>query len=113
MPRSFTVERENLPQVVQGWLRAAGLGDDELVEIVFTELNDPFDQEQRFLEQGRAFAAGDDEAHQMDVDFLNALMYGMPPTGGLGIGVDRVVMLLTDQSTIREVVLFPHLRQAE
>ncbi|HNP72737.1 MAG TPA: lysine--tRNA ligase [Kouleothrix sp.] len=79
----------------------------------FSELNDPLDQEQRFLEQGRAYDAGDDEAQQMDTDYLNALMYGMPPTGGLGIGVDRVVMLFTDQSTIREVVLFPHLRQTE
>lgn len=79
----------------------------------FTELNDPLDQEQRFLEQGRAYAAGDDEAHQMDVDFLNALMYGMPPTGGLGVGVDRLVMILTDQPTIREVLLFPHLRVRE
>jgi lysyl-tRNA synthetase, class II len=79
----------------------------------FTELNDPLDQEQRFLEQGRAYKAGDNEAQQMDRDYLNALMYGMPPTGGLGIGVDRMVMLLTDQPTIREVVLFPHLRQAE
>ena len=79
----------------------------------FTELNDPLDQEQRFMEQGRAYDAGDDEAQQMDTDYLNALMYGMPPTGGLGIGVDRVVMLLTNQSTIREVVLFPHLRQTE
>jgi lysyl-tRNA synthetase class 2 len=79
----------------------------------FTELNDPFDQEQRFLEQGRAYAAGDDEAQQMDTDYLNALMYGMPPTGGLGIGVDRVAMLFTDQPTIREVILFPHLRQRE
>ncbi len=79
----------------------------------FTELNDPLDQEQRFMEQGRAYDAGDDEAQQMDTDYLNALMYGIPPTGGLGIGVDRVVMLLTNQSTIREVVLFPHLRQTE
>lgn len=79
----------------------------------FTELNDPLDQEQRFLEQGRAYDAGDDEAQQMDTDYLNALMYGMPPTGGLGIGVDRVVMLFTNQSTIREVVLFPHLRQLD
>ncbi len=79
----------------------------------FTELNDPLDQEQRFLEQGRAYAAGDDEAQQMDVDYINALMYGMPPTGGLGIGIDRTTMLFTDQSTIREVILFPHLRQRD
>ena len=79
----------------------------------FTELNDPFDQEQRFLEQGRDFAAGDDEAHQMDVDFLNALMYGMPPTGGLGMGIDRILMVLTDRPNIREVLLFPHMRQRE
>ncbi|MEN9938456.1 MAG: hypothetical protein RLZZ387_5035 [Chloroflexota bacterium] len=79
----------------------------------FTELNDPFDQEQRFLEQGRAYDAGDDEAQQMDTDYLNALMYGMPPTGGLGIGVDRVAMLFSNQPTIREVILFPHLRQRE
>ena len=79
----------------------------------FTELNDPFDQEQRFLDQGRAYAAGDDEAQQMDVDYINALMYGMPPTGGLGIGVDRVAMLFSDTPTIREVILFPHMRQRE
>jgi lysyl-tRNA synthetase, class II len=79
----------------------------------FSELNDPLDQEQRFLDQGRDYKAGDDEAQQMDVDYINALMYGMPPTGGLGIGIDRVVMLFTDQATIREVILFPHLRQRE
>ncbi len=79
----------------------------------FTELNDPLDQEQRFLEQGRAEAAGDDEAMQMDLDFLNALMTGMPPTGGLGLGVDRLTMLFSGQETIREVLLFPHLRRIE
>ncbi|PLS77185.1 MAG: lysine--tRNA ligase [Chloroflexi bacterium] len=79
----------------------------------FTELNDPLDQEQRFLEQGRAQAAGDDEAMQMDLDFLNALMSGMPPTGGLGLGVDRLTMLFSGQETIREVLLFPHLRRIE
>lgn len=79
----------------------------------FSELNDPFDQEQRFLDQLKDFAAGDDEAHQMDADYVNALMYGMPPTGGLGIGIDRLVMVLTDQPTIREVILFPHMRQRD
>jgi lysyl-tRNA synthetase class 2 len=79
----------------------------------FTELNDPLDQEQRFIEQGRDYAAGDDEAMQMDVDFLQALMSGMPPTGGMGMGIDRLAMLLTNQPTIREVILFPHLRRIE
>lgn len=79
----------------------------------FTELNDPFDQEQRFLDQGRDLAAGDSEAHQMDIDYLNALLYGLPPTGGLGMGIDRLVMILTDQPSIREVILFPHMRERE
>ena len=76
----------------------------------FTELNDPLDQEERFLQQRRAYQAGDEEAHQMDEDYLLALSYGMPPTGGFGMGVDRLTMLLTNQSSIREVILFPHLR---
>lgn len=76
----------------------------------FSELNDPMDQEERFLAQGRAREAGDEEAHPMDRDYLNALMYGLPPTGGLGVGIDRLAMLFTDQTTIREVILFPHLR---
>ncbi len=76
----------------------------------FTELNDPLDQEQRFLEMGRDYAADDEERHPMDEDYLRAMRYGMPPNGGFGMGVDRLTMLLTDQSTIREVILFPHLR---
>jgi lysyl-tRNA synthetase class 2 len=77
----------------------------------FTELNDPIDQEIRFVEQGRDYVAGDEDAMQMDVDFLDALMVGMPPTGGMGLGIDRLAMLFTDQTTIREVILFPHLRR--
>ena len=76
----------------------------------FTELNDPLDQYQRFKEQARQRAAGDAEAHQIDMDFIEALMHGMPPTGGLGVGVDRLVMLLTNQASISEVILFPQLR---
>ncbi len=79
----------------------------------FTELNDPFDQEQRFLEMGRLYALDDEEAHPMDEDYLRAMKYGMPPNGGFGLGVDRLVMLLTDKPTIREVILFPQLRAKE
>ncbi len=79
----------------------------------FTELNDPLDQEQRFLEMRRLYAPGDEEAHPMDEDYLLAQRYGMPPNGGFGMGIDRFTMLLTDQSSIREVILFPHLRSKE
>ena len=79
----------------------------------FTELNDPLDQEQRFLEMGRDYSAEDEERHPMDEDYLRAMRYGMPPSGGFGMGVDRLVMVLTDHPNIREVILFPHLRSRE
>ncbi|MCS7246146.1 MAG: lysine--tRNA ligase [Thermomicrobium sp.] len=76
----------------------------------YTELNDPLDQLYRFLEQARDRARGDEEAMPIDEDFIHALMYGMPPTGGFGLGIDRLVMLFTNRPTIREVILFPQLR---
>ena len=79
----------------------------------FTELNDPLDQEQRFIEMGRDYTDDEEERHPMDEDYLRAMRYGMPPCGGFGMGVDRLVMLLTDKHSIREVLLFPPLRETE
>jgi lysyl-tRNA synthetase class 2 len=79
----------------------------------FSEINDPLDQRERFLATSQALVEGDDEAHPLDEDYIAALSYGMPPTGGFGMGVDRLVMLLACVDTLREVILFPHLRTRE
>ena len=79
----------------------------------FTEMNDPLEQEKRFLEMGRDYKVEDEQRHPMDEDYLNAMAYGTPPQGGFGMGVDRLVMILTGKKNIREVLLFPHLRERD
>jgi len=79
----------------------------------FSEINDPLDQRERLLETSKALDAGDEEAHPLDEDYIAALSYGMPPTGGFGMGIDRLTMLLTGQESLREVILFPHLRSKD
>ncbi|MCB2214128.1 lysine--tRNA ligase [bacterium] len=109
-PRDISPLAKNMPGDPSTVERFEGfVGGMELCN-AFTELNDPLDQEQRFLEMGRDYENEDEERHPMDDDYLNALSYGMPPAGGFGIGVDRLVMLLSGRRSIREVILFPHLR---
>jgi lysyl-tRNA synthetase class 2 len=76
----------------------------------YDELNDPIDQENRLIEQQKLLQGGDDEAMPMDKDFIDSLKYGMPPTAGYGMGIDRIVMLLTNQESIRDVLLFPFMK---
>jgi lysyl-tRNA synthetase class 2 len=112
-PRDISPLAKTKPDDPQTVERFEGfIGGVELCN-AFTELNDPLEQEKRFLEMGRAYSAEDEERHPMDEDFLRALAYGMPPTGGFGIGVDRLVMVLTGQHSIKEVILFPPLRKEE
>ncbi len=110
-PREISPLAKTLPDDPDTVERFEGfMGGMELCN-AFSEINDPVDQEERFLEMGKSYGAAEDEHHPLDEDYLRAMRYGMPPNGGFGMGVDRLVMLLANQSTIREVLLFPHLRE--
>jgi len=112
-PRDISPLAKNKPGDPSTVERFEGfIGGMELCN-AFTELNDPLEQEKRFLEMGRAYEEEDEERHPMDEDYLRAMSYGMPPNGGFGMGIDRLVMLLTDRRTIREVILFPRLRERD
>jgi lysyl-tRNA synthetase class 2 len=112
-PRDISPLAKNIPGNPEMVERFEGfVGGMELCN-AFSELNDPQEQERRFLEMGRAYAVEDEERHPMDEDYLRAMRYGMPPQGGFGMGVDRLVMLLAGTHSIREVLLFPHLRESK
>jgi lysyl-tRNA synthetase class 2 len=112
-PRDISPLAKSMPGDPKTVERFEGfMGGMELCN-AFTELNDPLDQEARFVEMGREYNVDDEERHPMDEDYLRAMRYGMPPCGGFGMGVDRLVMLFTDSANIREVILFPHLRSRE
>lgn len=112
-PRDISPLAKSKPGDPQTVERFEGfIGGMELCN-AFTELNDPLDQEARFLEMGRDYTESDEERHPMDEDYLQAMSYGMPPNGGFGMGIDRLTMLLTGNRSIREVLLFPHLRERE
>lgn len=112
-PREISPLAKALPDNADYTERFEGfMGGFEICN-AFTELNDPVDQEARFVEMGRSYAEDDEERHPIDEDYLRAMRYGMPPTGGFGMGVDRLTMLFTDKASIREVILFPHLRRRE
>ncbi len=112
-PRDISPLAKNIPGQPSTVERFEGFAGGMELCNAFTELNDPLEQEKRFLEMGRAYASGDEERHPMDEDYLRAMAYGMPPNGGFGMGVDRLTMLLTNKHSIREVILFPHLRERE
>jgi lysyl-tRNA synthetase class 2 len=112
-PRDISPLAKNKPDNPQIVERFEGFVGGMEICNAFTELNDPLEQEKRFLEMSKAYAANDEERHPMDKDYLQAMSYGMPPNGGFGMGVDRLVMLLTDKHSIREVILFPHLRERD
>lgn len=112
-PRDISPLAKNVPGDPGTVERFEGFAGGMELCNAFTELNDPLEQEARFSEMGREYKADDEERHPMDEDYLRAMSLGMPPQGGFGMGIDRFVMLLTDRRTIREVILFPHLRERE
>ena len=112
-PRDLSPLAKGMPDDARMVERFEGFAAGMELCNAFTELNDPIDQLQRFLDESYRASLGDEEAHPVDVDYVEALSYGMPPTGGFGMGIDRLTMLLTDRDTIREVILFPHLREID